>query len=427
MMTYEGSGKLAYRVKRVGHLDIPGGGQVVVSGDHAFVGHMKPPHGTSIIDVSDPANPRLAAGIETESAYSHTHKVRVAGDIMITNVEQDRRHFLRKADRLPGLRAKLADTLGRAANDQELAAELGVEPSDIADLEVARARGYSEGGFRIWDVSRPAAPKLLHTERTHGFGVHRFDMDRDYAFISTEMEGFIGNILVIYDCSDPAQPREVSRWWMPGQHIAGGETPSWSGYSQRLHHAMRCGDELWASVWQAGFRVIDISDIGSPKTVASYSYHPWVKEPTHTVLPVARRFDGRRIAAVADEEHEHRHGEPHAGLWLFDITDLTAIEPLSTFHVSEMDSPWSRAPGRFGMHQFQEHIDGDLLFCAWFSGGVRIVDIADPENPTEVGHFIPEPVGDNASPQTNDVDVDGRGLIYLIDRNRGFDILEFEG
>jgi hypothetical protein len=426
-MTYEGSGKLAHRMKRVGHLDIPGGGQVAVSGDHAFIGHMKPPHGTSIVDVSDPANPRLAAGIETESGYSHTHKVRVAGDIMITNVEQDRRHFLRKADRLAGLRAKLADTLGRPANDKELAAELGVEPSDIADLEAARARGYSEGGFRIWDVSRPAEPQLLHTERTYGFGVHRFDMDRDYAFISTEMEGFIGNILVIYDCGDPARPREVSRWWMPGQHIAGGETPSWSGYSQRLHHAMRCGDELWASVWQAGFRVLDISDIGAPKTLASYSYHPWVKEPTHTVLPATRRFDGRRIAAVADEEHEHRRGQPHAGLWLFDVTDLTAIEPLSTFHVSEMDSPWSRAPGRFGMHQFQEHIDGNLLFCAWFSGGVRAVDIADPENPTEVGHFIPEPVGDNPSPQSNDVDVDGRGLIYLIDRNRGFDILEFEG
>lgn len=426
-MSYGGGGKLAYRVKRIGHLDIPGGGQVVVSGNHAFIGHMKPPHGTSIIDVSDPANPRLAARIETESPYSHTHKVRVSGDIMITNVEQDRRHFLRKADRLPELRARLADALGRPANDRELARELGVEAADIAELEQARARGYTEGGFKIWDIGRPDAPRLLHTERTYGFGVHRFDMDPDYAFISTEMEGYVGNILVIYDYSEPARPREVARWWMPGQHVAGGETPAWSGYGHRLHHAMRAGDELWASVWQAGFRVIDISDIGAPKTVASYNYHPWVKEPTHTVLPAARRFDGRRIAAVADEEHEHRHGQPHAGLWLFDVTDLDAIEPLSTFHVSEMDSPFSRSPGRFGMHQFQEHIDGNLLFCAWFSGGLRVVDIADPKAPTEVGHFIPEPVGDHPSPQSNDVDVDKRGLVYLIDRNRGFDILEFAG
>jgi len=29
-----------------------------------------------------------------------------------------------------------------------------------------------------------------------------------------------------------------------------------------------------------------------------------------------------------------------------------------------------------------------------------------------------------ASPQSNDVDTDGRGLVYLLDRNRGLDIIE---
>jgi hypothetical protein len=29
------------------------------------------------------------------------------------------------------------------------------------------------------------------------------------------------------------------------------------------------------------------------------------------------------------------------------------------------------------------------------------------------------------SPQSNDVDVDDNGLIYLIDRDAGFDVLEF--
>ena len=78
------------------------------------------------------------------------------------------------------------------------------------------------------------------------------------------------------------------------------------------------------------------------------------------------------------------------------------------FEVSELDSPWSRAaPGRFGAHQFQERMDGDtLVYCTWFAGGLRIVDIADPTAPQEVGHFIPEPAPGQAGPQTNDVDVD---------------------
>jgi hypothetical protein len=66
-----------------------------------------------------------------------------------------------------------------------------------------------------------------------------------------------------------------------------------------------------------------------------------------------------------------------------------------------------------------------LVYCAWFAGGLRIVDIDDPLAPREVGHFIPEPAAGKAAPQTNDVDVDSRGLVYIVDRYAGFDILEF--
>ena len=107
-----------------------------------------------------------------------------------------------------------------------------------------------------------------------------------------------------------------------------------------------------------------------------------------------------------------------------DVSDLNACKPLATFHVGETDSPWSRV-GRFGAHQFQEHIDDSLVFATWFSGGLRIIDIQNPEAPEEVGCYIPEPVGGNSSPQSNDVDVDNGGLIYLLDRKAGFDILEF--
>jgi hypothetical protein len=52
----------------VGYYDCPGGGQVVVLKNVAYVGHVKPPNGTSIIDIADPSNPRelahkLAKGI----------------------------------------------------------------------------------------------------------------------------------------------------------------------------------------------------------------------------------------------------------------------------------------------------------------------------------------------------------------------------
>jgi len=188
---------LANNTRLLSHLDIPGGGQIVVSDGFAYVGHMKPPHGTSIIDIADPKNPRLLCTLPTGSSFSHTHKVRTADDIMITNVEQDRRHFLRKSEKIPLHRANLQAKLGREPSDKEIAASLGVKSSDLKELEQFETRGYTEGGFKVWDIKDKANPKLLCYKRTHGFGVHRFDMDERYAYLSTEMAGYIGNILPV--------------------------------------------------------------------------------------------------------------------------------------------------------------------------------------------------------------------------------------
>ena len=67
-------------------------------------------------------------------------------------------------------------------------------------------REYPDGGFRIYDVKDKTNPKLITFHKTHGKGVHRFDVDENYAYISTEMDGYVGNILVIYDIRNPSKP-----------------------------------------------------------------------------------------------------------------------------------------------------------------------------------------------------------------------------
>jgi hypothetical protein len=425
-MTAKHARPVSKNISLVARLDIPGGGQVTVQNGLAFVGHMDAPHGTTIIDVKDPANPKILKTIMLDDDLSHTHKVRVAGNIMITNVEQAQRHQLRRGEKLPEVSKKLEAELGRPPVDSEIAEALGLAESKLGAVRRFLQNGYNDGGLRVWDISDPADPKLLSYVRTHGFGVHRFDMDENYAYISTEMEGYVGNILVIYDLADPRNPVEVSRWHMPGQHLAGGETPTWSGYKNRLHHALRVGDEMWAAVWNAGFQVVDISDITKPRTIAAHNYHPPFPEPTHTVLPCEQLIDGRRIAVVVDEEHDHEPGRLHAFLWVFDVTDLDNIHALSAFDVSEMESPWSREKGRFGAHQFREKLDNTLVYATWFSGGLRVIDIADPLLPREIAHYIPAPPAGFPSPQSNDVDVDENGYIYLLDRNAGLDILRMD-
>ncbi len=432
------NGALARNVRRIGHLDLPGAGQVTVAGNYAYVGHIpnKDNLGTSIVDIADPKNPRLVATVTLDDPTSHSHKVRVAGDLMVVNHERNPTPIGRRAEQLPAVRRELREVLGRDASRGELAQKLNVTEADLAAIEVAEKQPYRNGGFRIYDVSNPSKPALIHHQLTGGIGVHRFDMDARYAYISTEMDGFVGNILVTYDLRNPKKPAEVSRWWMPGQHIAAGEKPTWSGKRHRLHHALRFGDEMWASCWHGGFRIVDVADLGKPKTVASCNYHPPFPEPTHTVMPVPVKLGGRRIAVAIDEEdqaqsaneEEARRGRLHAGMSIFDVSDYSAVKPLSLFEVSELDSPFARTPGaRFGAHQFHERMAGTLVFAVWFSAGLRVIDLADPSSPREVGFFIPEPVGGRSAPQSNDVMLDQRGLIYVVDRHVGFDVLEFDG
>lgn len=432
----QSSQAISSNFKSLSRIEIPGGGQVTVSGHHAYIGHIpnKNQLGTTILDISNPKAPKIVSQIYLDDPASHSHKARVVGDLLYVNSERNMTPIGRRADELPGVKLRLLKELGREATHAELAFALNVREQDIPIVEAAQKKPYQNGGFKIYDIADKSNPKLITHQKTGGAGVHRFDVDNNYAYISTEMDGFLGNILVIYDLANPAKPHEVSRWWMPGQHLAGGEKPSWSGRRNRLHHALRFGDELWAGLWHGGVGVIDIQDIAHPKTKGIYNYHPPFPEPSHTFMPLENLIDGRRIAVAIDEEdHAHdaeeldrRKGRPHGCMWVFDVTDLQSIKPLSIYEVSELDSPWSRAtPGRFGAHQFQEQRKGTMIFCTWFAGGLRAVDVANPLSPREAGFYIPAPAEGRAAPQTNDVFVDDQNLIYTIDRYTGLDILEF--
>jgi hypothetical protein len=59
---------------------------------------------------------------------------------------------------------------------------------------------------------------------------------------------------------------------------------------------------------------------------------------------------------------------------------------------------------------------------------MRVMDINDPANPKERGYFIPKP-GDGVkkgAPLTNDIYIDDRGLLFVTDKERGLDVIEFK-
>lgn len=363
----------ASRIRQVARMDLPGGGKVEVDRGFAYVGHMDPPQGTSVIDVRDPRNPRLVARLDVPKGI-HSHKAAVRDGVMIVNYE-------------------------RYENEAE-----------------------AQGGLKVFDVSDPANPREVSFFEAAAKGVHRFTFDGRYAYFSPVMEGYVGNIAMILDLADPANPREVGRWWMPGQWVGGGEEPAWPGTLHRCHHPIRRGDRLYVSYWHGGFVILDISDMSRPRLVSHLDWSPPYPSPTHTTLPMPEKLMGRDILVVTDEEAQKAAPLPYAFMWVVDITDETRPVPISTFMPPADGEP----AGRYGAHQPAEQVYGNVLYVTWFSGGLRAVDVSNPYRPREVGHYVPLPGKGQDTVQSNDVYQDEDGLLYLIDRLDGLEILEPE-
>ena len=77
-----------------------------------------------------------------------------------------------------------------------------------------------------------------------------------------------------------------------------------------------------------------------------------------------------------------------------------------------------------GCHQPSERFTGTVIPFAWFAQGLRLVDVSDPFRMKEVGYFEPDAPQGFERVSSNDVTIDAHGLIYLVDRQRGIDIVE---
>jgi len=360
------------------HIACPGGGQVWVNGTTLYIGHMRWPSGTTIVDVANPRRPKIVARIDVPEGW-HSHKVRAADGIMLVNHEK----------------------LGQSGS-----------------------RDFG-GGLGIYDVSRPAAPKLISKWTTGGRGVHRYDFDGRYAYISPTADGYVGNIVMILDLADPTRPEEVGRWWIPGQWEAGSEPYPWGAYvSPRCHHPLRQGERLYVSYWHHGFFILDIADMARPKVVAALNSSPSFPHPTHTCLPMPGPLKGRTIMVVADEDVAKLRPSPPAFTWIYDITHETNPLPIATFQVPGLDPDGAPQPQMMGCHQPSERFRDTIIPFAWFAQGLRLVDIADPFAPREVGYYVPDPTAGAEMVSSNDVTMDDRGILYLVDRIEGVDIIE---
>jgi len=119
---------------------------------------------------------------------------------------------------------------------------------------------------------------------------------------------------------------------------------------------------------------------------------------------------------------------------------------VSNFSAPEASGNFCQRGGRFGSHSSNESMAPvfykKIAFIAYFNAGVRAVDVRNPYQPKEIGYFIP-PITEatdkrcikidgvdrcKTAIQSNNVETDDRGYIYVVDRaNTGMHILELTG
>ncbi|TMH75828.1 MAG: hypothetical protein E6H49_18480, partial [Betaproteobacteria bacterium] len=179
-------GSIASNVRVLGYSDVDGRPPFKLSIRQAngrwylYAGHLWH-RGWTILDVTDPAKPTVANFIPgPENTW--TIQMEIGGDKMITALEK----------------------IGQGWGGDD------AKPNDE--------------GVLVWSLADPLRPQRIGQYKTGGSGTHRdFYSGGRTMHLAAGMPGYSGNIYVIVDISDPAKPVEAGRWWVPGQHTAGGE------------------------------------------------------------------------------------------------------------------------------------------------------------------------------------------------------------
>jgi len=318
--------------------------------------------------------------------------------------------------------------------------------------------GDTSRSHEVWDVTDPKRPIRVSVPAVNLRNTHKnwWDCASGIAYLVGARQGFNSNHLIVVDLSDPSSPKDIEDYHLPGQNRIGTKDTVASLHGpivfperNRAYLAYGAGNGPGAAVILDLGKLLDkdpstdplIGRIDFPSHFGTHTTLPYfgIKTPDDT----PGFGDVRDLLVVADEAGNAQFSckEIRPFMLVLDITQEAKPYPISSFKVP--GDQFCGRGGRFGPHGLDEGTNhGTLALLAYFSGGLRVIELADPFNPKEVGFFIPAATKETkvtgcdpkkmpglcSAIQTNNVFRDARGFIYITDRARtGLHILEFSG
>jgi len=403
-------------MRLLGHSDQGGRGdgvQIMVHKGFAYIGHLFS-QGFSIVDVRDPAHPKAHGHVPAPPNTWNVH-LQIHGDLMLVIHGKDVFADAAFADEASYYKASAGTALGTAQRK--------------------KARDW-DAGLAVYDLSNGGSPRRIGFMPVSG-GIHRiWYTGGRWAYVSALLDGFTDFIFMTVDMSDPTNPREAGRFWLPGMNLAAGEEPTWpSNRKYGLHHAIVDGDIAYGAWRDAGLVIMDVSDRSHPSLVRHLNWSPPFQGGTHNCLPLP----DRDLLVVVDEAVLDDFEDGQKNIWIFDIRERSNPISISTL-TAPADKDYRHVGAHYGPHNIHENRPGTfqsdtIIFSTWQNAGVRVHDISNAYQPREVGALVPPPPaalmdrrpGKKKIIQSCDIFVDAAGLIYVTDYNAGLYIMEFRG
>ena len=398
----------------------------------AFVGHhggtsptLGGSNGTSIVDVTDPAHP--------------VYLVHIPGGAGVG--EAGGAQMVRVCDGLAG-------TPG------------------AGHVYMLRATSTSH---ELYDVTDPGTPGPAIPVSGPFTATHKneWECSTGIAYLVSAVPGWrVSRVTQVFDLSNPNAPRHIRDFDLVGQE-PGSSVPSFPPQgphgciSRPEANRVYCGhgtssdgvvvildrakllngipgapDPFAPTPVNLAYPVI--AQQNTPKFMGAHTTFPQLDFPVPEFAKDANLKVRDFIVMVNEAGGNECQGSTRQMMFVMDITDEAHPFSVASYQVPEASGDFCSRGGRFGAHASNENIDSPfnkkIVFVSWFNAGVRAIDIREPYSPQEVGYFIPTTNSNTFANggkfviQTNNVEVDDRGYIYIVDRaGSGMHLLRLTG
>jgi len=312
-----------------------------------------------------------------------------------------------------------------------------------------RSSGHS--AHEVWDVTLPGRPQRLAVVADGLHGTHKswWECDTGIAWMVSGVPGWrTSRMTQVFDLSDPRKPVHIRDYGLPGQ-----EPGATGGVPTGLHGPIStgpAGNRVYFGHGTSSGGILQIADREKLLKGAKTPTRANLLAPqtgrfdldrnygAHTAFPLigmaVKGIDGRTVkrdfVAITNEALAEGCGGAQQKVWMIDVTDESKPQVASTWAFDPKPGNFCARPGRIGAHASNESFTDiyyrRILFIAHFNAGVRALDIRDPYRPQEIAYYVPD--GGGRAVTTNNVEVDDRGYIYIVDRHGlGMHILRLTG